>query len=86
MTHCDVKCPNNARKVQPAHMAEKVEFLFKCVQDGKISSEQACAMLGSKVQDQARGNTPVVIGHSGAGPSTRPATTGALRQPIERKE
>ena len=23
----------------------KVEFLFKCIQDGKISSEQACAML-----------------------------------------
>ena len=24
---------------------EKVEFLYKCIQDGMISSEQACAML-----------------------------------------
>ena len=50
---------------------DKVEFLLKCIQDGKIGSGQACAMLG---------NTKM------AAPSESAAvTTGALKQPIESK-
>ena len=47
---------------------DKVEFLLKCIQDGIISSGQACAMLG---------NTKMAPSESAA------VTTGALKQPIE---
>ena len=47
---------------------DKVEFLLKCVQDGKMSSGQACALLG---------NSEMPISEPAA------VTTGALKQPIQ---
>ena len=64
---------------------EKVEFLFKCIQDGKISSEQACAMLEkSKSNMVSRKSVPAT---DAPGPTASPAavTTGALKQTIASK-
>jgi len=56
-------------------MMEKVEFLFKCVEEGKLSKEQASAILG---KDQGKPRPT-------ADPSAAASTTGALKRPIERK-
>ena len=64
---------------------EKVEFLFKCIQDGKISSEQACAMLEKSKSNLVTGKS--VPAADAPGPTASPAavTTGALKQPIASK-
>jgi len=32
---------------------EKVEFLLKCIEDGKLSNKQACATLGNRSDNDA---------------------------------
>jgi len=53
---------------------DKVEFLFKCVEEGKLSKEQASAILGKSQPGQAKSTD------KGAA-----STTGALKRPLERK-
>ena len=55
-------------------MMEEVEFLFKCVEEGKLSKERASAILG-KSQGKAKSTS--------ASPAA--STTGALKRPIEHK-
>ena len=57
----------------------KVEFLFKCIQDGKISSEQACAMLEKLKSNMVSGKS--VSAADAWGPTASPVvvTTGALK-------
>ena len=73
----------------PAHLhsdtllisMDKVEFLFKCIQDGKISGGQACAMLGNSKSNTVDGKSWSVPATNAPGPAI--VTTGALKQPIE---
>ena len=62
---------------------DQVEFLLKCVNERKITREQAYAMLGSSGRDKPSSEVRPAGGNSSH--DTRPATTGALGQPVERK-
>ena len=63
---------------------DQVEFLLKCVNERKITGEQAYAMLGSSGRDKPSSEVSPA-GGSNSHHETRPATTGALGQQIERK-
>ena len=58
---------------------EKLSFSLKCIQDGKISSEQACAMLEKSKLNMVNGKSVPAADARGPTASAAAITTGAFK-------